>query len=197
MTPIIQMEQDLEKRSVNGAYIYFGAWVMIGIATDYHQGQPLLFWSIASILGVLGVTRLLAYKYSKKMMAFSHSLWHNLLVLNALGPALVFGFLFALTMAESEHSTLFIYLLMANLALISGGAVTYSPNRVLANYFLIVITVPALVTALVLPQERGVEAIMLAIYMVFTFFKLSFLIVSISSELSSDYSWNVLPVLTV
>lgn len=38
------LEKDLEKRSLNGAYIYLPAWLLIGFASGYSGEQTVVFW---------------------------------------------------------------------------------------------------------------------------------------------------------
>lgn len=169
MIPRILPEQNLEKRSISGSYIYVGAWLLIGLTTGYYHEQPTGFAISLALLCFFGVTRVWAFYRSPNHKNYSGQVWQSLIIANAIGPALVYGTLFAIAMEQVEHHEFFIYLFMINLALLSGGTVTYSPNRPLAIYFMLSITLPALLTAVLIPQERGVEALMLALYMAFNF----------------------------
>ena len=167
MIPIILPEQNLEKRSVSGGYLYVLAWLIIGLMTDYIDEHPIIYSVAMAMLLGFSLSRLWAKISSGKQTHYDKPGWQRLLIANAIGPALVYGFLFAFAMLHIEHHELFIYLFMINIALLSGGTVTYSPNRLLANYYLLAIALPALVVALTRPQERGVEGMMMVLYMFF------------------------------
>lgn len=167
-----QFEQDLEKRSLNGAYIYLLAWLLIGFSINYNESQSQLFWGGSAILLLLGVSRLVSYRFSATLMQLSRKLWYSLFVINALVPPLFYGSVFALTMVRPEHESLFIYMLMAVLALLGGGIVSFSTHRGVANAYLLVVTLPTLLCIVFLPIDRGIEGTMLVLYMVFMFFQI-------------------------
>lgn len=160
-------EQNLEKRSVAGGYVYVLAWLIIGFMTDYVSDHPVAYTVAMAFLLIFAAGRIWVSLTAGRQDNYFKASWQWLLIINALGPALVYGIVFAYAMQHVEHYDLFIYLFMINIALLSGATVTYSPNRALANCYLAVIAAPALVVTLTLPGERGVEGMMLALYMFF------------------------------
>lgn len=70
-----RVDDDLEKRTVNGFYIYTLAWLLIGMGTGFSEVNPTSFWTIPGVFLILGALRLVCFVYSKKLRAKSRSIW--------------------------------------------------------------------------------------------------------------------------
>ncbi|RDE19014.1 GGDEF domain-containing protein [Motiliproteus coralliicola] len=176
--PVPVLEQELERRSLNGVYVYLVAWAIIGWAGHLLHEEPGLFWGVLLVLTGLGCVRLLSYHYSNRLLAYRPRVWHWIFGFNALAPAAIYGGLMALEMLHSdhdEHEHAFTYLLMVVFALISGGIVTFSPKRALANAYLLVITVPAILTAILTDAEHLHEGLLIFLYGAFTYMHIKLL----------------------
>ncbi|WP_421868243.1 GGDEF domain-containing protein [Motiliproteus sp.] len=169
--PSTILERDLERRSISGIYAYLIAWVVIGWVSESYASEPDYFWSVLTVLAVLGSLRLLSYLYSRQLLAGRPLLWNLLFGFNALAPALVFGLLLAMAMAHGDHdhhSDEFIYLLMAVFGLVSGGIVTFSPKLGLANAYLLLISVPSLFAVLFINPDHRDEGLLIFIFSLFS-----------------------------
>lgn len=165
-------KKDLEKRSLNGAYAYLPTWILISLGASEGQTFNPVFWEVSSVLLVLGVLRLICYKYSDPIMARSPHLWWYLFLCNSLIPIAIFGATLAASMVYAEYASMYIYLLMTLAALLSGGTVSFSTHRGLANAYLLAGTVPALLCIALLAVNRSIEGAMFLIYLVFMFFQI-------------------------
>ena len=167
-----QIEQDIERRTLNGTYIYLLGWLAIGIGTKFYQHEPLWFYSIASAFLLFGVSRLVFYRYSAHIKEYSRRLWWALLSVNVVLPCLVFSTVSALSMFMPLFQPLLLYVFMAMFAFISSGTVTYSLSRNLyraylaANILIPVIVVPIFATTVEAKLEAGM-LIFYSIYMLF------------------------------
>ena len=161
------IENDLDKRALNGTYIYLFAWLLIGGGTGFDEQHPQFFWIVAILFAFFGVNRLIAYFRSAALKRASHKLWYGMMYVNTLGPALVMGWAFAKCLIDPSYESIFIYMLMAVFALISAGSVSFSPSKALSISYLICLTFPPFVAALFLSEEHTQEGVMLVLYAVF------------------------------
>lgn len=58
---------DLDERSLNGSYIYFMAWVLVGGGTGFHKAEPFFFWTVSIILLASGLFRLNVISISRNL----------------------------------------------------------------------------------------------------------------------------------
>lgn len=159
-------QQDLDKRSVNGSYIYLLAWLLISLGTGLHRSDPDLFWPITTIFFVLGLARIGGFLLSDKLREKSENLWFGAFCINALAPAIVISVAFSISLTSAEHNNMFIYLLMMMFALISAGSVNFSPHLTLSYAYLLCLVIPPLLAA-VFSKSHAQEAVMLVLYAMF------------------------------
>ena len=165
-------EKNIERRTLNGAYIYLLGWLAIGIGTGFSRSEPVWFYGVAVTFFILGVSRLVFFALSTRIKAHSYELWWFGLQLNILLPSMLFSGLFALSMLVPEFEPLMLYIFMTLFAFISNGTVTYSIERCLyqrylaANIVIPIVTVPIFVTTM----EAKMEAVMLLCYGIYMAF---------------------------
>lgn len=162
-----RVAKDINRRALNGAYIYFAAWMIIGGGAGYHQEHPLVFWSVSVSLLVLGLIRIASYFGSEGLRKRNKLVWTSLLYFNVLTPALIISFMFSLSLLSPEHSSIFTYMMMAMFAFISGGTHSFSPDRALSLSYLCCLVLPAFAATIFLSDDNVVLGLLLAIYMVF------------------------------
>ncbi|REL36697.1 GGDEF domain-containing protein [Thalassotalea euphylliae] len=170
---IEQVEQDIERRSLNGCYIYFLGWLAIGIGTDFYREQTEWFYGIAGALFLLGAFRIIFYFSSKSLKQYSHKVWWLLLRASVLLPCLIFSSVFALSMLQPKFEPLFIYIFMTIFALVSSGTVTYSLDKSLYTSYLASNTVIPIITVVLMSDSvvAQLEVGMLFFYSIYMLFQ--------------------------
>ncbi|MCV2883544.1 GGDEF domain-containing protein [Aestuariibacter sp. AA17] len=158
---------DLEERALNGAYVYLAAWLIIGGGAGYHLQQPTIFWSLSFALLLLGILRLLAYYSSDTLRRRSKTMWRGLLYFNALIPTLILSSMFAVSMVLPAHQSIYLFLMMANFAFVSGGTVSFSPNRTLSLAYLFCTVAPPFIASVFFATENRVLGMLMALYAIF------------------------------
>lgn len=170
--PCQEVERDLERRTLNGAYIYLLGWLAIGTGTDFYLTESKLFYSIATALSLFGISRLVFYRYSHHIKKRSSRLWWGILTANVVLPCMLYSTIFALSMFVPSFAPLMLYIFMAIFALISSGTLTYALNRNLyraylaANTLIPIVIVPIFATSIEAKLEAGV-LVFYTIYMLF------------------------------
>lgn len=162
-----QAIDDLEKRTINGTYIYFAAWMLIGIGAGYHQDKALFFWLIAGIFFILGVIRLTLYFYVRKRHSENIILRKRLLAICVILPALLYAFLLSIAIYFPAFDAIFIYIVLTMFALLSAGTTGFSPSKTLSISFVFCLTTLPMITAIFLTNNRIIEGLMLALYSVY------------------------------
>ncbi|REL28180.1 GGDEF domain-containing protein [Thalassotalea euphylliae] len=176
-----QVEQDIERRTLNGCYIYLLGWLAIGIGTDFYRQQTTWFYSIACALFLLGAFRIIFYYSSRSLKQYSHKVWWLLLRASVLLPCLIFSSVFALSMLRPEFEPLFIYVFMTLFALVSSGTMTYSLDRSLYSYYLASNTAIPIITVVLMSDSvvAQLEVGMLFFYSIYMLFQ--------GRQLNSEY----------
>ncbi len=163
------IDQDLDKRSINGSYAYLAAWLLIGFTTQFSEANSGLFWMISGVLLIFGLTRIILSRVSQALRAKHHSLWLFLFLLNALVPSTIYSVMLSLSFISPVFEPLFLFLLLAMFAFISGGVINFSPSRLILFSFLVSLVVPPLVTALFISDSHFTTGALLVIYAIFMF----------------------------
>ncbi len=164
-----QIFVDVDERSVNGIYVYFVAWLIIGGVSGFYIQNSLFFWSTGAVLLTLGVIRLAVHIYFSKREYQNPTTRKIWLYFNVLVPAGIYSVLFSLSIVRPEFEPIFIYLLMAIFALISTGAVIFAPMKKLSIAFITAITPLPFICAIFVSEERLIEGLMLALYSTYMF----------------------------
>lgn len=159
-----QVVKDIDQRTVNGTYIYFVAWCLIGGGTGFYEVEPLFFWTMASILLIAGLFRLGCYFYFQKNHQVSIQKQKHLQFVNVFIPTSVYSVIFAMTMSSSNFEPLFLYVLMVVFALLSAGTSIFAPRKELSVLFIAVLTIPPILVALLSNNDKLLEATMLSLY---------------------------------
>lgn len=163
------IDQDLDNRSINGSYAYLAAWLLIGFTTQFSTAHTLLFWSIAGVLLLFGLTRLVLSWASSSLRSKHRHTWLFLFLMNALVPSTIYSVMLSLSFIDPVFEPLFLYLLLAMFAFISGGVINFSPSRLILFSFLMSLVVPPLVTTLFISESHFTTGALLAIYAIFMF----------------------------
>ena len=159
-----QTLKDIEVRTLNGTYIYFSAWLLIGGGTGFYVENALFYWSLAGLFLLIGVIRLVAYRHFSRSASINNAAlvkWHYF---NLLAPSLVFSVLLSLAFYAPEFEVLFIYLLMAIFAFLSAGTVNFAPVLKMSFIFVLGLTILPFFTAMFLADSRFQEGLMLLLY---------------------------------
>ena len=167
------IEHNIERRGLNGTYIYFVAWLAIGIGTDFVSQSPFSFYLVATLLFLLGIFRFSCYWYSSSIKHYSSKVWWYLLKANITLPSIVLSSVFAISMVNEQFSVLFLFLFMTIFALVSSGTVTYSVKRSLVLSYLAANTLIPLTTVLFFEPSAAarLEIVMLFCYSVYMVFQ--------------------------
>ena len=155
---------DIDQRTLNGTYIYFLAWILIGGSTGFHKIDPVFFWSTSVVLLVAGIFRLGCHLYFRKNQQASTK-WRTILqYVNVLIPTTVYSVIFAMTLYSDVFEPLFLYILMAIFAFLSAGGSIFAPRKELSITYIAVLTIPAFFAALITDNDKLLEAMLLALY---------------------------------
>lgn len=159
-----QVLDDIDKRSINGAYIYLAAWLLIGTATEFSKQHTLSFCIITGLFFLFSLSRLFVHFVISPSQKFSNALRIRLHYVNAILPSLTYSIIFSLTLYSTAFKDLFAYLLMAIIALISAGTLNFAPIKKLSIIYLMTLTLAPLTTALFLTKDRTNEGLMMLLY---------------------------------
>ena len=162
-----RVADDLDERSLNGTYIYFMAWVLVGGGTGFHKTEPFFFWTVSTILLASGLFRLGCHLYFEKFPTANLRLRTILQYVNIYTPTLVYSYIFALTFTSEEFKPLFLYILMIICALLRAGTSIFAPRKLLSISFIFMLIIPAFFAALIAEQSQPVEAILLTLYAIY------------------------------
>jgi len=162
-----QVVKDIDQRTRSGTYIYFFAWVLIGVGTGFHKTEPVFFWVITTVLFIAGLFRLGSQLYFKLHPQMSLKKKTYLQFINVLIPTSVYSYVFALTFSSATFQQLFLYILMTIFALLSAGTSIFAPRRELSITYIAVLTVPPFFAAIFSDYGRQLEAMMLALYSIY------------------------------
>lgn len=157
-------ERDLEKRSINGAFVYAPIWAVIGIGTRFIDSSPYTFYGVLFAFIMMGAIRLFSHRYSTALKTKSRLLWNLSIYFNALAPALTLAILFSLTLLYSSFAPMFLFLLLSVFGVLSGGIVNFSPRPDVSASYIIVLLVPPFLSLVLLSTDRYLEAGLLVIY---------------------------------
>ncbi|MDX1452017.1 MAG: GGDEF domain-containing protein [Oleiphilaceae bacterium] len=166
---LARIDEDLDKRSINGSYAYIAAWLLIGFSTDFAAAHAVIFWSISAALLVLGIFRFVLKWLSPRIRTQKRALWLFLFLINALVPSTIYSTLFSLSFIDPVFEPLFLYLLLAIFAFVSGGVINFSPNRLLLFSYLMSLVLPPLFTSLVISDKHFTVGALMTVYAVFMF----------------------------
>ncbi len=164
-----RIDQDLDRRSINGSYAYLAVWSVIGFTTGFSNDHGFIFWGLFGVLLFFAATRLLLSKFSSGIREHNRNLWLGLFLLNALGPSSVYSITLSLSFFDPVFSPIMLYLLMTVFAFVSGGVINFSPNPKVLFAFLVVLVVPSMFTAMTVAQEHFPVGVLLVVYAVFMF----------------------------
>ncbi len=158
-----QVAEDIDERTVNGVYVYFLAWALIGAGTGFYNLKPVFFWSVLAILIIASIFRLISQRYLRINQHLSK--YRTVLqFVNVVIPISVYSTIFSLTIYSPEYEPIFLYVLMVVFALLSAGSSIFAPLKSLSLTYIIVLTVPPLLAALLSESNKVLEAMMLALF---------------------------------
>ncbi len=164
-----QIAEDLDRRSLNGSYIYLAAWLVIGWGSGFYLNNGDEYWGLAAILAALGALRVALYLYSPRLRKRSVLQWLLGICICTLGSASIFSYLLCFSLFHPAYQSMHLYLLVAVFAMISGGALNLSPLRRLSTAYLLTFVVPPLYSIVFYAAERYVEGMLLVVYAVFMY----------------------------
>lgn len=175
--------QDVHQRCINGMYIYFATWLLIGGTSGFYQDNLIFFWLISAVLLALGLIRFAVHFYYTKEQNVKLLTQKRWLFFNVLVPAGIYSTLFSMSILLPSFEHIFTYLLMAFCALVSTGAVIFAPMRKLSIAFVVTLTILPFVSAVFLSSERLVEGLMLLLYSIY--------MLNQASRLNKEYLLNL------
>ena len=159
-----QVLKDLDRRVVNGIYIYLAVWMLIGAATDFYLAHPQLYWLISSALASFGLLRVFGYVYVAKSLQPNQTVqfvWH---FVNMLLPSALYGVLLSLAIYSPAFEEMFFYLLISIFAFISTGSMGYAPIKSFSLIFVAALTILPLLTAFFVSDEQLIIGLLLILY---------------------------------
>ncbi|MBC8274289.1 MAG: hypothetical protein H8E40_04890, partial [Chloroflexi bacterium] len=164
-----QADIELGKRSISGAFIYFGFVLVTIFTSPYAKDYPTVILAVGAATLIIGTARLYLGLSLKKFYPLRMALFRKLFFIGVILIASCWSIFSCLTIALyslSEWTTFLVILMTAGA---SAAAITsLSPNLPLLRWYLIFMLTPSLVISSIAGGKQGyAAAFLIAFYLFF------------------------------
>jgi len=150
----VRVDQELAKRSLSGAFVYFVVTLTLVVATPYYAEHSALLIAVAFLTLLLASTRVMSAWRLMKGPAAYHPRAKVLFLAATYGTFLVWGTFCGWTIHLYAGQWTAMFLLLATASLAGGATSSLAPNVRMAFICLIVLTTPIIASAIALGETR-------------------------------------------
>ncbi|NVJ59718.1 MAG: diguanylate cyclase [Gammaproteobacteria bacterium] len=145
----IRLANDLAQRIKVGVFIYPVLWFCVGLGSEFHKDNLLLFIIINIIFALTSVIRAIHLKRIKKISHDSSNLWLLQVRWLLLPHTVLWGSIFALSLT-SDNNTFALLMTFTTAGIVPGGIYNFAPDFKLTMWFTFSIATPALISTAII-----------------------------------------------
>lgn len=164
-----QSEQDLNNRSISGAFIYVVAWIVVISGTDIAQIEPITVYSMGLFLLVLSLLRITGIKYFPVIHQKSPKIWRSIFLFGLLSASITWSLFSAWGLKHLGLTAQGITLLLPILIFSVGASSSNAPSRTLIITYTSILLIPQIVVLLQMnASPANSMALALCLFGIFT-----------------------------
>src|SRR5688572_29918279 len=165
---LAEAQKELARRSLPGAMSYFGLLLVVGLFTSYPADYPILFNSVALVLLVTGMARVVLARAIENESAWTAKWGRAAFAWGVMLSATFWGLFSALAFAYYRDQWTGMIVLLMTAGIAAGGLTSLAPDIFLARSYLAAMLLPSIFVTAVYGGAQGYSAAMtISIFMLF------------------------------
>src|SRR5688572_9068644 len=165
---LAEAQKELARRSLPGAMSYFGLLLVVGLFTSYPADYPILFNSVALVLLVTGMARVVLARAIENESAWTAKWGRAAFAWGVMLSATFWGLFSALAFAYYRDQWAGMIVLLMTAGIAAGGLTSLAPDIFLARSYLAAMLLPSIFVTAVYGGAQGYSAAMtISIFMLF------------------------------